>query len=364
MLGITDLFPKLHAAAPSQRKLILWLAVLGLFFLASVESSLAILREHIVEAENALKMALSGSETGVMERATNSKIPVIGQAVLGFVLPWILAMVAIPLEMFLDSGRHVVASVSVLAAPGHGPPDERGLAPGEAPDVGHSRHLRRVRIDPAAHRADAAEVGAARRPGPDTRRGGCVMKRALVLVALCLVAISCDSRRYDQAIGVLIDVSGTYTDQRKETVNVVKREILPYMVPGDTMVVVRIDSESYDQENVEALLTLDHRPSHANAQKLAMARKLDEFAERRVHASYTDIPGAIMLASEYLNEVGGGSSVMLIFSDMQEDLPPGARRDMDPEELANTHVVAMNVKRLQHDTIDPAVFRKRLDAWG
>ena len=51
---------------------------------------------------------------------------------------------------------------------------------------------------------------------------------------------------------------------------------------------------------------------------------------------------------------------MLIFSDMQEDLPPGAKRDMDPEELENTHVVAMNVKRLQHDTIDPAVFRGRL----
>ena len=54
----------------------------------------------------------------------------------------------------------------------------------------------------------------------------------------------------------------------------------------------------------------------------------------------------------------------LIFSDMQEDLPPGTRRHLDPEELANTHVVAMNVKRLQHDTIDPAVFRKRLDTWG
>jgi hypothetical protein len=114
MLGITDLFPKLHAVAPSRRTLILWLAVLGLFFLASVESSLAILREHIVEAENSLKMALSGSEASAMERATSSNIPVIGQAVLGFVLPWILAMVAIPLEMFLDSGRHVVASLGVL----------------------------------------------------------------------------------------------------------------------------------------------------------------------------------------------------------------------------------------------------------
>ena len=39
----------------------------------------------------------------------------IGQAVLGFVLPWLLALVAIPLEMLLDSGRHVASKASVLA---------------------------------------------------------------------------------------------------------------------------------------------------------------------------------------------------------------------------------------------------------
>ncbi len=49
-----------------------------------------------------------------MVAATHSTIPVIGQAVLGFVLPWIIAMVAIPLEMFLDSGRHVLANVAEM----------------------------------------------------------------------------------------------------------------------------------------------------------------------------------------------------------------------------------------------------------
>jgi len=189
------------------------------------------------------------------------------------------------------------------------------------------------------------------------------MKRALVLLALALAVLGCDSRRYDQAIGILIDVSGTYADQRAETVNVIKREILPHMVPGDTLLVVRIDSESYDQENVEALLTLDNRPSHANAQKLAMAQKLDAFALEPMKARHTDIPGAMMLTSEYLNEIGSGSRVMLIFSDMQEDLPPGSKRDLALDELQGTHVVAMNVKRLQHDTIDPAAFRDRLDTW-
>jgi hypothetical protein len=169
------------------------------------------------------------------------------------------------------------------------------------------------------------------------------MKQALAILALTALALGCgESRRYDQAIGVLIDVSGTYSDERKETVNVIKREVLPNMVPGDTLIVIRIDSESYDKENVESLLTLDRRPSHANAQKLALARKLDAFAGESHGSQHTDIPGAIMLASEYLSEVGSDSRVMLIFSDMQEDprsnLGLGrARQERRGPRLAHVH---------------------------
>jgi len=120
MLGITDLFPKLGSLALSRRRLILGLALAGLFFLACVESSLAVLREQIVEAESALKLTLAGQAGQVVAQATNSSIPVIGQAVLGFVLPWILALVAIPLEMLLDSGRHVAAGFGVLVLRGLG----------------------------------------------------------------------------------------------------------------------------------------------------------------------------------------------------------------------------------------------------
>ena len=191
------------------------------------------------------------------------------------------------------------------------------------------------------------------------------MGRTLVAVLLLLAASGCsDARRYDQAIGVLIDVSGTYADEREETVRVIKREILPNLIPGDTLLVARIDSESYDRANVEALLTLDRRPSHANAQKLEVARRLDAFAARPARSAHTDIPGAIMLASEYLGETGAGSRVLLVFSDMQEDLPAGATRRLAPDELAGTRVVAMNVKRLERDQADPSRFRQRLDAWG
>ena len=62
-----------------------------------------------------LKMSLAGAESAAIGRGKHSKIPVIGQAVLGFVLPWILALVAVPLEMLLDSGRHVLASLTACS---------------------------------------------------------------------------------------------------------------------------------------------------------------------------------------------------------------------------------------------------------
>ena len=110
MLGITSFFPKLELLPRSRRRMILAVALGGLFMLACIEASLAVLREQIVESGNALKASLSGISPQVADPAT-SRIPVIGQAVLGFILPWILAMVAVPLETLISTGGHMVLSV-------------------------------------------------------------------------------------------------------------------------------------------------------------------------------------------------------------------------------------------------------------
>jgi len=120
MLEITDLFPKLAGISVGKRRLILCVGLAALFFLAAVESSLAVLREQIVEADAALKLSLAGSTETTVAAPTHSSIPVIGQAVLGFVLPWILAMVAIPLESLLDSARHVAARFAIATLHGIG----------------------------------------------------------------------------------------------------------------------------------------------------------------------------------------------------------------------------------------------------
>ena len=130
-----------------------------------------------------------------------------------------------------------------------------------------------------------------------------------LLGGLLLVALGCSTAdRYDQAVGILIDVSGTYADRKSDTVDLIKRQVLPDMVPGDTVFVIQIDSSSYDEKDLVALMTLDMRPSQANAQKLALAQTLDRFASRGESARYTDIPGALMLASEDLREIGASSS--------------------------------------------------------
>lgn len=110
-LGITHLFPKLSGLPVSRRRVIFLVALAGLLLLACVEASLAVLRENMSAADQALRMALAGEASPAqqaMEAQFLGHIPVIGQAVLGFILPWILAMIAVPLEMLIETGRHVV----------------------------------------------------------------------------------------------------------------------------------------------------------------------------------------------------------------------------------------------------------------
>jgi len=111
MLGITSFFPKLELIPKSRRRIILVVAVGGLLMLACIESTLAILREQIVESSTALKASLAGVKEHQVAATASSRIPVIGQAVLGFILPWILAMVAVPLETMISTGGHIVLSV-------------------------------------------------------------------------------------------------------------------------------------------------------------------------------------------------------------------------------------------------------------
>jgi len=172
-----------------------------------------------------------------------------------------------------------------------------------------------------------------------------------------------DGTEYAQSVCVLSDTSGTYADQSQQMRQTIRQALLPRMLPGDSLILVRIDSDSYQKDNVEGFFTLDRRPSVANAQKMQLAKQLTGSKKRQRRARHTDISGGIMLCSEYLKETRAGQKVIVLFSDMKEELPRGTKRQFSATELTGVRVAAMNVIKLGSDNRNPMRYRKRLDGW-
>ena len=103
-IGVTRLFPIINLLDDHKRKAIFWIMLTFLFIFASVEASLAYIRDMQAADREALSQLLSGSE--VADPALRW-IPSVGQMVMGFTLPFVLAFVAIPLESFIYSFRTV-----------------------------------------------------------------------------------------------------------------------------------------------------------------------------------------------------------------------------------------------------------------
>ena len=102
-LRITKLFPIIGSMDDKMRVRMLWITFSILFILACVESALAFMRDVIAADMQALRQALREAE-----EPARSWIPTVGQMVMGFILPFALTFVAIPLESFIQSIRTVM----------------------------------------------------------------------------------------------------------------------------------------------------------------------------------------------------------------------------------------------------------------
>ena len=105
-LRITHLFPVIGQLDDKMRRKMIWISFTLLFTLAGVESALAFMRDQIAADLQALRQSLSGVE--VVAGQISSILPTAGQMILGFVLPFALTFVAIPLESFIHSSRTVI----------------------------------------------------------------------------------------------------------------------------------------------------------------------------------------------------------------------------------------------------------------
>jgi hypothetical protein len=108
-LRITRLFPIIGSMDDKMRHRMIWITFVLLAVLAGVESALAFMRDRIAHDMEALRQTLAGVEQNTI---VTSMIPTVGQMIMGFILPFALAFVAIPLESFISSSRTVLGIIA------------------------------------------------------------------------------------------------------------------------------------------------------------------------------------------------------------------------------------------------------------
>jgi hypothetical protein len=113
-LGMTNIIPHIGMMTRGKRRMIMLASLIFLFLLACVEASLGILRESIAQAKMASDQSLAGAAPSAVSDHSTSSYTVIGQAGLGFLLPWVLSMVAMPLEMLIETSQHVFFKFLIL----------------------------------------------------------------------------------------------------------------------------------------------------------------------------------------------------------------------------------------------------------
>lgn len=111
-LRITRLFPVIGALPDKTRVRMVWITFTLLFLLASVEAGLAYMREVLLQDELATSALLRGDVTQALS-GQFLWITTAAQMGMGFILPFALTFVAIPLETFVHSLRTVVGLVMI-----------------------------------------------------------------------------------------------------------------------------------------------------------------------------------------------------------------------------------------------------------
>ncbi len=111
-LRITQLFPVIGALPDKMRVRMIWITFTILFLLASVEAGLAYMREVLLQDELATSALLRGDNSGTLT-GQYLWITTAAQMGMGFILPFALTFVAIPLETFVHSLRTVIGLTAI-----------------------------------------------------------------------------------------------------------------------------------------------------------------------------------------------------------------------------------------------------------
>jgi hypothetical protein len=111
-LRITRLFPVISALSDKMRRRMMFVTFVILLMMASIEAGLAYMREVLLQDELATGALLRG-DAGAVGVNEHLWITTAAQMGMGFILPFALTFVAIPLETFIHSLRTVLGLIGI-----------------------------------------------------------------------------------------------------------------------------------------------------------------------------------------------------------------------------------------------------------
>ena len=175
---------------------------------------------------------------------------------------------------------------------------------------------------------------------------------------------ACEERRDDAAsIYALLDVSGSYFRELDKAVRAL-RVMMGFVHAYDSFAVAEIGACSFTDEAMILRFTAPDRPSERQRLVAANAQRLAAYAAKAKATNFTDIRGALTQAAQHLGSRPAATRAIVLFSDLDEDLPAGCRREAAlPPSLKGLDVIATNVVRLPEDNRDPQRYTRRIDGW-
>ncbi len=187
------------------------------------------------------------------------------------------------------------------------------------------------------------------------------MKHFHFMILAGLFLSACSFGVGGNAIYVLVDISGTYHKQLPKAVGAVQY-LLAKSKPNDFLAVAKISSRSFSNQEILFAQKFPDRPSAANSKKLALKSKVDALAKSRA-SSYTDIRGALYQVAHTLSKQNNRNKIVIIFSDLVEDITSDIDRKMKLPDFSGVHVLAVNVIKLRKDNQQPENYYKRIEKW-
>jgi hypothetical protein len=189
-------------------------------------------------------------------------------------------------------------------------------------------------------------------------------RRAVTTALIGAATGACEERSATaSSVYALLDVSGSYFRELDKVVRAL-RVMMGFMRAHDSFALAEIGACSFTDEAVILRFTAPDRPSERQRLIVAHARKLSDYGAKAKATNFTDIRGALTQAVQQIAARPAAQRAIVLFTDLEEDLPPNCRRDMPlPAALQGMTVIATNVIRLPEDNRDPARYGRRIEGW-